>query len=368
MGEKKFGLFETVSLLSITIISKVFYTSIMMIIKTALTSAWIATLISCITSIFFFMFIYLLMKRFPGQEMTGVFDKVIGKVPGRILSFLFVAYFLYYAGMNLREFVEIIKAISLPYTFPSIIIAVFIITVIFMSFKGIEAIARMAYLCFYAVLAGFVIILVFAYPYYSFDYLTPWAGKGVLETVKIGFVRCSAYDEIIFLAFIANKINGKKDFKKAGIISLVITGVVFSIGIASAIMAFGYSVAGENLSNLYMISRMIYFSRFFQRIDAIFIFIWVISSVISVGTAFYLSLTTYMHCFNIKNRNPLIIPMAVLLFTITILPRDISEIIDIHMIILKQYSFLFVYGVPLLILLLAVILGKRGDNIEKAKC
>jgi Spore germination protein. len=302
------------------------------------------------------------------MEITGVFDKVLGKVLGRILSMIFAAYFLYYAGMNLREFVEIIKAISLPYTAPSVIVLAFVITVIFISFKGIEAISRLAYMCFYIILAGFITIIILAYPYYSLDYLTPIAGKGVFETIKIGFVRCSAYDEILFLAFIANKVNGNKQFKKAGVISLLITGGVFVSGIMSAIMAFGYSNASENLSNLYLLCRIIYFGRFFQRIDAIFIFIWVISSVISVGLAFYLSLTTYMHCFNIKDRNPIIIPMAVLLFTVTMLPRDISEIIDLHMMILKQYSFLLLYGVPLLVLLIAAIAGKRGDNIEKTRC
>lgn len=367
MGEKKFGLQETVGLITSVMISKVFYTSIMMIIKMSSPSSWLATLVSCITSLFFFIFIYKLMARFPGQEFTGVLDKVLGKVLGRILSMIFVLYFLYYAGMNLREFVEIIKAISLPYTVPSVIITAFVITVIFISFKGIEAISRLAYMCFYVIIAGFITIIILAFPYYSVDYLTPIAGKGFLETVKIGFVRCSAYDEIIFLAFIANKVNGMKEFKKAGIISLLITGGIFVSGITSVLMAFGYSNASENLSNLYMLCRMIYFGRFFQRIDAIFIFIWVISSVISVGLAFYLSLTTYMHCFNIKNRNPLIIPMAILLFTITIMPRDISEIIDVHMLILKQYSFLLLYGAPFLVLLIAAISGKRGDNIENAK-
>ena len=367
MNKSKVGVFEIVGLFTTVMITKVFYTSVMVLIKQVGTAAWYATLVSCITSIVFFMFIYLLLKRFPGKEMTGVFEGVAGKIPGRALSLIFAAYLLYYAGMNLREFVEIIKAISLPYTATSIIVSGFVITIMFMAAKGLETIIRMSYIFFYVILGGLLLILILAFPYYNTEYITPIAGYGILNTLATGFMRSSAYDEIVFLAFIANSLNGLKALKKAGIICIIITGIVFSLCLLCILMAFGYTMASENVSDMYMLSRLIYFSRFFQRIEAVFIFIWVISSIVTVGTAFYFLLKIYSECFEIKNYKPLIYPYGILTFTVALLPRDLSEIIDVHMIILKGYSFLLLYGIPVLLLLISWIFKRKGaaNNVQK---
>src|SRR5687768_528851 len=94
--EGKFGLFEAICLTTLVIVPKIFYTKPMAITKDLGTAAWYGTLIACITSIIFFMLLYLLMKRFPGKNLVEVFEASLGKILGKAAAIILFVYFLYY--------------------------------------------------------------------------------------------------------------------------------------------------------------------------------------------------------------------------------------------------------------------------------
>ena len=68
--EGNFGYHEAISLLVITIVTKVFFTSPAILVEIVGTSGWYMTIISMLVAIFAFMFLYLLLKRFP-QKHNG---------------------------------------------------------------------------------------------------------------------------------------------------------------------------------------------------------------------------------------------------------------------------------------------------------
>jgi spore germination protein (amino acid permease) len=359
--EGKFGTLEAISLTTLVLITKAFYTSIRVLIVETSTAAWYATLISCAVSIILFLFVYLLMKRFPGKDLVCIFDLVTGRFIGKILSLIFCGYFIYYSGSNIREFVEMIKAYILPYTQPSFIIFIMVGIAIVYAFIGLEGIARMAYHAIYFVLICVLLILILPFPFYNADYLFPIAGYGFVNTAIQGFWRGSAYSDVIFLAFIINSIYGVKNFRKIGVISLVISGVTISLTIICGLMAFEYPQANENMSSLYQLSRIIYFNRFFQRVESIFIFIWVMASIITVSLAFYISVSIFCKAFKVPKHGPTLFPLAFITFMVSLLPQSLSETIEKNIIFIRQYSMLITYLIPILVLLIAVIRGKKGD-------
>lgn len=360
INEGKFGTAEAVYLTTLIIASKAFYTSIRVMIKITGTAAWYMTLVSCLTSIIFFLMISLVMKRFPGKNLVEIFELVIGRFFGKILTLVFSAYFVYYAGSSLREFLEMIKAYNLPYTPPSLIIFAFMSVVVVMAYLGLEGLARFASVIFYPVFFGIAIIIFLAYPYYNVRAIFPIGGYGIAETLKSGFLRSSAYDEVIILAFIINSIDGVKTFKKVGVLSIFISGIVFALTCLSNIMAFDYTMSSENVSDLFQLARVIYFSRFFQRIESIFLFIWILASLITVGLALYIAISSFCKAFKISNHRPLILQFAFLTFMVTLLPEGLIELAKTNIVVLREYSMILVYGIPILVLFISVIFGKKG--------
>jgi len=355
------GTYEAVCLTSIMMITKIFYTSIAVIVKIEGTSGWYGTLISCMTSLIMFSFIFLLLKRFPHMDITQIFEAVIGRVAGKILTLLFSAYMIFYAASNVREFIEMIKAYNLPYTPPSILIFGFIAVCAIVAYYGLEGISRISAIFFVPAIIGVALILILASPNYDFDYLKPYLGYGLKKTIVTGVLRSSAYDEVVILAFIINSVHGPKICKRAGYSSILISGLTFSTNILCSILAFQYTAGSENLSGLFELSRAIYFNRFVQRLESIFLFAWVIASLVTVSIAFYLAIDIYTKAFRIPGHRPLIFPFSFILFMVALIPENMPEVVQVNIHFIRQYSGFFIYLAPIAILLLAVLFRKRGE-------
>jgi spore germination protein KB len=367
INEGKISVYEAICITTFLITTKIYFTSISVLVRMAGTAAWYTTWVSCAVSIVFFLIIYQLMKRFPDKNLIDIFEIVLGKYIGKGISLLSCAYIVYYVGSNLREFLEMIKVYNLPYTPPSIILVMYVSVVCLIAYFGFNGISRISIISILPVMFGFFLILVLASPNYHTDYLKPYLGYGLKNSIGIGILRSSAYEEVLLLALIMNNLHGLKDFKKAGIISLVIAGVMFGIAYICYLMTFEYTVGSENLSGLFQLSKSIYFNRYFQRLESIFLFGWVISSVVAAAISFYMSISIYSKVFNISNYRPLIVPFAFMIYLVSILPNSLSEVMDINLLFIRQYSLFFVYGIPILVLTISLILGKKGENRNAKK-
>jgi len=365
--EGKIGMLEAYALVTVIIITKVFYTFPLASIKQTGTAAWYSTLIPCACAIAFFVLVYLLLKRFPQKDLYQVFEAVLGQKIGRFLVLVFSVYFLYYAGINLSEFVNILKIYCMPLTPQEVLVAGFLIVTAAMAYVGLEGISRVAYILFYLIIAGLVLILLLAIPFYDFHYLKPWFGYGLGVTVKEGILRTSSYDTVIILAIIANSLQGLKNLKRVGLACLLTAGAVFSICLACVLAAFQYTAGGEYISGMNHLSRIIYYSRFFQRVEAIFLFVWVFASVIAVSATFYIALSSYCRVFNITNHRPLLMPFLFLTFAFSSLPKNMAEIIDIYVRFIRGYSLFLIVLAPVLVLLIAMLMGKRGGKASETQ-
>lgn len=355
----KFSVYEGVLLTTVIIVSKIQYTSISVVVKQTGTSAWYATLISCITTMILFSLVCALLDRFPGKNLVKTFEGVFGKLIGKIFGLGFSGYILYYASSVLREFLEMIKVYNLPKTPPSVIMIVFLSVSLLFAYMGIESIVRVACINFYPITIGIFIILVLAYPYYDIDYIKPYLGHGLGKTVSVGVLRSSAYEEVLILPIIISSIRSVKDVKKIGYISILISALVFSVSFLCYLCAYQYTTGSENLSGMFQLSKIVYYSRFFQRIESIFLFSWVISSLITVSTAFYSAIRVYCQVFEIKDHRPLLFPFVLIMYIIALQPKNISELIDVNLRFIRQGSVFIVFGVPIFALIVSLILGKK---------
>ena len=125
-------------------------------------------------------------------------------------------------------------------------------------------------------------------------------------------------------------------------------------------MTFGFAAGGENISGFFELSRSIYFNRFIQRVESIFLFTWVISSVISSTASFYFGLLVYCKIFTVKDHKPFLIPFGILTFIIAILPVSLQSLAQTSLLFLREYSMFVIYLPVVVVLLVSVILRKKG--------
>ena len=358
--EGQLGVFEATALIVILMSYKVLLSSPRQLIELTATAAWITSLVSCAVAVVGFVFIYLLLKRFPNKNIIEIFKEVYGRKIYFIPSILVYLLLIYNLSLILREFAETLKSYILPLTPIPFVLLVILLSVIFVSILGLEVIARMASITTPPLLLGYFLILILSINKYSFYNITPLLGTGIGMILKHGMLRSSIYGDVFILTIIATSMQGVSHIKKAGFIGLPIAGVLVSIGILCFNLANPYQTASESLSPIIQLARDIEYGRFVQRLDPLSGFLWVLASLIVLTTIFFAALKVYCELFEIKNHKPLTFSLGLIIFCLSYLPLNISQVIIGQILIIREFSWIIYFILPLMTLMIAVIRGKKG--------
>lgn len=355
----KFGIHEAVSLITIVIITKVFFTSPALLISFTGTANWYATLISAGTALIGFTFVYLLLKDYPGRNLIEIFEIVLGRYIGFIFSGIFSLWFIFIAAAFLREFAEVLTVYVLPLSPLSFIIGMFVFGTTILSFMGLESIVRFAKLSSLVIFVGYISVQLLSWEYYELHRIFPIYGYGIKNTLLHGITRSSAYGEAVILAVFAGSLQGVQHIKRAGYAAIFISGLLVSSALLSFTLVFPYTVAQEITSLMYQMTRLIDYGRFVQRLDPIFFFIWNIGTFIAITTIFYTGVSIYCHMFRIQDIKPVLIPSNIILFAAAMIPKDMSIIIMGYVQGTRQYGWIIYFLMPLIVLIISRLRRKK---------
>ena len=359
--EGKFGVQESVALITIAITSNMFYTSPGVLARFVGPASWYVTLISASIAMIGFTFIYILLKRFPGKDIIEIYEISLGKIIGFIFSGILAVWLLIYAAATLKEFTDVLEVYVLPLSPPGYIILIFMVVIGTLCFLGLESIARVAKEMAYILLFGLILVLILSVQNYQFHRMFPILGYGVGSIISHGVARSSVYGQVIILAIIAGSQQGAKNIKKAGYISLVLSGVLISVLLLALELAFPYYILQEVTSPMYELISLIDYGRFFSRLDPLFLFIWDISSMISISIVFYCVISIYCKMFRIQKIRPVILPFIIITYSIALVPRDITSIAVGFVQGLREYSWIVFFILPIIALIAAKI-RKKGET------
>lgn len=359
INEGRFGVQEAMWLTAITISAKVFYTSPALVAGLVGNTGWYMTLISLGVAAIGFMFICLLLKRFPGKDIVAAFNDSMGGVVGFIFSSILGLYLLFIAINTLYEFSEVIQIYVFPLTPPPLVIAIFVAGVFTLSFLGLESLVRFSKLLIYVMLFGFIVVLLLGIKDYDMNRLFPIFGYGLDKILINGLIRSSAYNEVIILAVFAGSLQGINHIKKAGYASLIVSGIFISISLLTFSLSFPYYTAKEITAPMYQMASLIDYGRFIQRVESIFLFIWFISSFISITAVFYAFVSIYCKMFRIQDTKPIVIGATIVLFAGVMIQSNMGVVVfqSIHK--MRQFGWIPPFVLPFIALVFAK-LRKRG--------
>jgi len=360
--EGKFGIQEAVCLTTIAIFAKVFFSSPATLAGLVGTAGWYMTIISAAVALIGFLFIYLLLKRFPGKDLAEIFDISLGRFFGFIFSGVLSLYILYIAVTRLSEFNEVIKVYAFPLSPNWFINGLFIICVFVLSRLGLESIARLSKLLIYIMIAGLILVLALGSQNYHINNIYPILGHGLDKTILTGIARSSVYGEVIILGIFAGSFQGAKYIKKEGIISIGLSALLISVSVLALLLTFPYYTLQEITAPMYGMATLIDYGRYLQRVEPIFLFIWIISTLISTTIVFYSFVWIYCKMFRIQDKKPVILGSAVVLFAVSLMHKDISSVIYGSVPFIRSYGSTAIFVLPLLALIIAALRKKGGKE------
>lgn len=247
-----------------------------------------------------------------------------GKFLKNIIGTIFIIYFLTSSSMFLRNFCEYLRIIYYPSTNVIFLISIFIIAICIVdnldfnaSFKANLIITPFALIS--------IILLFFAnIKYFSGQRMFPILGNGFFDTFLLGIGNIYAFSGIVFIYFLPPLLKQPEKLKKIAITSVCISGAYIILAISIILFMFPFFTKVDEIIPLYSAATYVEFGSFFQRLEAIFLLIWIIAFACYLSMLTMFSIHSFRKMAKIKYIKPIVIPFTLVILGISLIPSNFA--------------------------------------------
>jgi len=296
----------------------------------AANAGWISAIVSGITVLIMLTVLLRMYRKFDGKDILDISEIAGGKFLRFITGTVITLSLFTLTVVVIRKFSEDMKIVSLPVSPLSYVMSFFIIGIALACFFGLEAIVRFHAIVIPVIVAGFVVILLGVTPQMDITNLMPFWGTGIKDILTKGFLRSSVYGEMAVLFLLPPFLGGQEKVRRVGYGAFFLSAFFMILGSLIYILANPYPTGLEPFLPIYNMTRVIAFGRFFQRIEALFVFIWAMAALLYLTSTFYFMVYTFAKTAGLKYIRPLVLPFIVIVFSAAFIPDSLMEVISIE--------------------------------------
>ena len=326
------------------------------------TAGWMIPLYTSVISLILFFFISKLYSNFEGKDIIDVAQIAGGNIGRLVVGVILIADYAFILSILLRIFGENIKVFALNQSPLSFIIMTFIIVMAISAYVGIESIVRFNSLIVPIVATAFIIIILGNVNFMDVTNLFPILGTGPYEIFIKQISGISIYSSLSAIFLVTPFLGTYKDFKKIGYWGIIISGLLLTLGTLLYVLVVPYPTSTEYLLPYLHLARYVYFGRFFQRVESIFMIAWTLAAFSYLSMGLYLLLYTVKKTFRLEYYTPLIIPIAVILYTVSFMPQSLMASVAIERQIVRNFAWVVTFAVPIVVLIMAKVIGRKKEG------
>lgn len=300
-------------------------------------------------------------SRFPEESIVVYARRLIGKWPARIMNLCIIAYFAVLTALSAREFGKVVVVASLPKTPTEVTTLVMIILVAIASRNSISTFSYIHLFYFPFIVAPIGIISLLSLKNANLLYLQPLSGTtSFLKMTQGSLVIAALLQGGFVLTIIIPAMRTSHKALKATTIGMVLSGGVYLFTVAASLAVFGPNeIRLIYWPTLELAKTTMLPGEILERLDAIFISVWVIAVFTSMYSTYYLTLESFRQVTKLSDARMLAFPFAAVVFFIAMLPPNIVELYRVITIV-GEYGLILTVAYPLLLWVLAKIRRIRG--------
>lgn len=327
--------------------------------------AWIAQVIALFIGVGVILFYYKFSSNLPEKNLFQIFEFCFGRKISIILSIFYVAYFIYISCRVLRDFGELITTAIMPNTPIEIISVTFSILMGYIIYLGLEVFARTSEIFTPYIFLFFLLLTIFLFASGDVDIqqIKPILGEGFKPVIKAIFpgILTFPYGEFITFMVIFPSVTAKKYKLRVLMISVVIAALLLIISSLLMICTIGVDTMLRSNFPLLSVARNVSIGNFIERIDALVVFIMMLTLFVKSSIYFFAALKGLEHVFRLPFRY-FAIPSAMIvsLFSVLISVNFADHIQEGILMVPKFLHIPFQFILPIIVFM--VLLWKKRKN------
>ncbi len=274
------------------------------------------------------IYIYLI-RQFPGKNLMEINDLVFGKFVGKIISIMYIFFFLSIAAFNLRDVGNFVVGVLMPETPISAVLISFIFICSWAVYKGIQVIVRysmiMTYLWIVLVFITFILLLTeFELNNYLPIFSLPFSAY--MQATHIS--NAISFNEIVIFMVFLPYVRDKKFIKKSFFSGYILGAFLILLLILRDIPVLGTFVSVSSIPT-YESLKMIHVAEIFTRMEILFAILRLIVLFFKISILYYAVVLCVAQLCKLKTYKPLVfvIGSIIISFSLIVFESPIENLI-----------------------------------------
>ena len=353
----KLGIGEGVALVFGLVVTRLFLSGLTDVVRVNGQILWLSMIIyTVIPLLILYMMIY--VNNSASGDIVAVCEHLVGKPGAWLMITAYILMFFANSASLLRQYAEYTIITALPRAEFQLVILWYVVSVGIVCYLGIEAICRAGYIMLPFVIVAMIVIFALVSPFYIAYNLTPWQGNGIIKAVQSGITGVGFNLGVLSLIFMSSAFQNVKTIKRIAMYAFGGSLLLRIVYMFVYIMVFGVNVGGEKAMPFFELTRLVYLNQYFQRIEALFIMVWVIVGLLSIVGSLYIGLYLIVILLKLPALRPIVPLGVVIIANLAMLPPNIGYTIDIDRLLL-QISLLGMYVFPGILFIMALLKKRR---------
>ncbi|MDA8235467.1 MAG: endospore germination permease [Clostridia bacterium] len=332
--------------------------------STAKENGWLAAILATAVGIVISILIANLGLRFPDRNLFDYLGDLIGTLPGKIIALLYIWWFLHMTAEVVRSFGSFLVVAFLTETPISVFNFSILILAGWTVKQGLEVICRANEIFLPLILIGLIVLFLLALPEMDFRWLLPVMEHGVKPIIHGAITPISWYGQIATMLMIIPFLKQPQNFRKIQNLAVITIGFFFTMVVLGTVAIFGPELTPRFIFPTLNAARIINIANLLERLDPIVMAIWITGAFIKITFFYYVAALGTAQLLNLSSYRPVVYPLGIIIGAMSILIHP--SILELEHFIGKIWPVYaittFEVGIPVLLLLIAILRGKGGKS------
>lgn len=317
-------------------------------------AAWVSPFVSVVPFIVILLIIDSLLKKYEGQSMSDIINKLMGKYLGKPVLVLYLLWAFFLAALYSRYYVERLTNSIYPNISIDVLLVLTIIPIAYILRSGFTVIARMSEILLPFIGAMLVLLAIFLLPRVRPDNVLPVYYNDIVPIMGASLSSIGILSYLFLLFFLSGSLVNLKSLRSFGYIAAYINISSLVLVIFIAVGVLGYSVAQRAPMPVLVTVKQVSLLDTIENIEAIIIAIWIFADFTLISTFLVVTLNLIKSIFKLADTRPFINITAILLYFLSLgICSSKFELEEFSITLFMQINLIMGYGIPILLFILS---------------
>jgi spore germination protein KB len=335
--------------------------------KYAKTDLWLSPIFAALIGYLTVYIAYKLHKLYPKQTVFQFTEKIIGRIPGKILGFLLLFFYIQNTGLIIRGYAEFLVGSFLVRTPIGVIMASMVLLCAFIVRGGIEVLGRAAELFVPVFIFPISILIFLLIPDLDFKNIFPVLGNGIIPPIKGAIVPGGWFSEFFLIIFLLPFLKDMKKGMKSGM--MTVFAVMMTLIVVNLMVLFILgATTSTKLYPVMSVSRYISLADFFEHVESAVMAVWIVGAFVKISVFYYACALGTAQWLNLSGYRPIVWPVGIfiVIFSLWSLPSSM-EVSRNDVNVFPLQGMLMQTIIPLLLLVIAVVRKRNRKGTETSR-